>query len=90
MIQYAYFPKLDWQVLRVKYNGIYENSIANPPKADEWFKLTLDVDEKQVKAYINDSSTPSLVVEKLNHISNGEVGIFGLNADFKSIKIEYK
>lgn len=90
MIQYAYFPKLDWQVLRVKYNGIYENGIANPPKADEWFKLTLDVDEKQVKAYINDSNTPTLVVEKLNQISNGKVGIFGLNADFKSIKIEYK
>lgn len=90
MIQYAYFPKLDWQVLRVKYDGIYEKSIANPPKANEWFKLTLDVDEKQVKAYINDSNTPTLVVEKLNNISNGKVGIFGLNADFKSIKIEYK
>lgn len=90
MIQYAYFPKLDWQVLRVKYNGIYENGIANPPKADEWFKLTLDVDEKQVKAYINDSIIPTLVVEKLNQISIGKVGIFGLNADFKSIKIEYK
>ena len=90
MIQYAYFPKLDWQVLRVRYNGIYEKGIANPPKADEWFKLTLDVDEKQVKAYINDSNTPTLVVEKLNQISTGKVGIFGLNADFKSIKIEYK
>jgi hypothetical protein len=90
MIQYAYFPKLDWQVLRVKYNGIYEKGISNPPKADEWFKLTLEVDEKQVKAYINDSNTPTLVVEKLNQISNGKVGIFGLNADFKSIKIEYK
>lgn len=90
MIQYAFFPKLDWQVLRVKYNGIYENGIANPPKADEWFKLTLEVDEKQVKAYINDSNIPTLVVEKLNQISIGKVGIFGLNADFKSIKIEYK
>jgi hypothetical protein len=90
MVQYAFFPKLDWQVLRVKYNGIYEKGIANPPKADEWFKLTLIIDEKQVKAYINDSNTPSLVVEKLNNISDGKVGIFGLNADFKSIKIEYK
>ena len=90
MIQYAYFPKLDWQVLRVRYNGIYEKGIANPPKADEWFKLTLDVDEKQVKAYINDSNTPTLVVDKLNQNSTGKVGIFGLNADFKSIKIEYK
>jgi len=90
MIQYAYFPKIDWQVLRVKYNGIYEKGIANPPKADEWFKLTLVVDEKRVKAYINDSNTPTLVVEKLNQISNGKVGIFGLNVDFKSIKIEYK
>lgn len=90
MIQYAFFPKLDWQVLRVKHNGIYEKGIASPPKADEWFKLTLDVDEKQVKAYINDSNTPTLVVEKLNQISTGKVGIFGLNADFKSIKIEYK
>ena len=90
MIQYAFFPKLYWQVLRVKYNGIYEKGIANPPKADEWFKLTLIIDDKQVKAYINDSDVPTLVVEKLNNISDGKVGIFGLNADFKSIKIEYK
>lgn len=90
MVQYAYFPKLDWQVLRVKFNGIYEKGIANPPKADEWFKITLVIDEKQVKAYINDSETPTLVVGKLNNISDGKIGIFGLNADFKSIKIEYK
>ncbi|MDO8929641.1 MAG: hypothetical protein Q7W54_11720, partial [Bacteroidota bacterium] len=90
MVQYAFFPKLDWQLLRVKYNGIYEKGIANPPKADEWFKLTLIIDDKQVKAYINDSDVPTLVVEKLNNISDGKVGIFGLNADFKSIKIEYK
>lgn len=90
MIQYAYFPKLDWQVLRVKYNGVFEKGITNPPKADEWFKLTLYVDDKHVKAYVNDSNTPSLVVEKLNTVSTGKIGIFGLNADFKSIKIEYK
>jgi hypothetical protein len=34
--------------------------------------------------------SPSLVVEKLNNNLIGKVGIFGTNADFESIRIEYE
>jgi len=46
MIQYAYFPTLDWQILRIKYNGVYEKGIDNPPEADAWFEMTLEITEK--------------------------------------------
>lgn len=90
MIQYACFPALDWQILRSQYNGIYEKGIENPPEANEWFKLTLEINEKTVKAFINYSNSPSLVIEKLNNNLIGKVGIFGTNADFESIRIEYE
>lgn len=90
MIQYAYFPKMDWQILRSQYNGIYEKGIENPPEANEWFKLTLEINEKTIKAFINHSNSPSLVVKKLNNNSIGKIGIFGTNADFESIRIEYE
>jgi hypothetical protein len=90
MIQYAYFPALDWQILRSQYNGMYEKGIENPPEANEWFNLTLEINEKTVKAFINYSNSPSLVIEKLNNNLIGKVGIFGTNADFESIRIEYE
>lgn len=89
MIQYAYFPTLDWQILRTKYSGIYEKGIENPPEADAWFEMTLEITEKEVNAFINSLIIPSLVVNKLNNNSIGKVGIFGTNAYFESVQIQY-
>lgn len=90
MVQYTHPPKYEWQILRTNYNGQYEKGIANPPEIDAWFKMTLVIDEGQVSAYINDESTPTLVVKKLNNNSTGMVGISGTGADIESIKIKYR
>jgi hypothetical protein len=90
MVQYVHPPKYEWQYLRKNENGKYEKGIANPPEIDAWFKLTLVIDKKTVKAFINDEKTPTLVVDKLNVNSIGRVGVSGTGADIESIRIEYK
>lgn len=89
MVQYVHPPKYEWQYLRTNQNGKYEKGIANPPEIDAWFKMTLVIDKKTVKAFINDEKMPTLVVDKLNANSNGRVGVSGTGADIESIRITY-
>ncbi len=52
--------------------------------------MTLVVENKTIKAFINDSETPSLEVEKLTTIQSGKLGIFvggGSGGDFQNLFI---
>ena len=54
--------------------------------------MTIIVDKKTVKAFINQDAKPSLMVEKLTELDNGKLGIFmgdGSGGDFEQIMIEY-
>lgn len=86
-VQYGFFPHLDWQVLRKSHPGLYESGILNPPKANDWVTLTIIVDSKEIKAFINHASQPTLVAKKLNTSLIGKIGIFGFNSDAESLKI---
>lgn len=88
-IQYVYLPDYNWPRLRKEQNGIFEKNISDAPPADDWFTLTLIVDETKVNAYINHEQTPSLTVNKLNTNASGKVGITGINCDILSFKIDY-
>ena len=92
-IEYVAHPQYTWQKLRAEYNGIYEKEIKNPPKPNDWFSMTLVIDEKTVKAYINNNEKPSLEVEKLSQFSKGKLGIFvadNSGGDFEKITILYQ
>ncbi len=91
-IQYISHPIYTWKKLREEQNGIFEKEIKNPPNPNSWFTMTLIIDDKIIKAYINESLDPSLVVEKLNQNQNGKVGVFvggGSGGDFQNVLIEY-
>jgi hypothetical protein len=92
-IQYVSHPIFTWKKLRDERNGVFEKEIINPPNPNDWFTMTLIIDKKSVKAYINQDVKPSLVVEKLNVRQNGKLGIFvgdGAGGDFETITIETK
>ena len=92
-IQYVSHPKFTWKRLRDEQNGFFEKEIINPPNPNDWFTMTIIVDKKTVKAFINQDSKPSLMVEKLTERSNGKLGIFvgdGSGGDFERITIESK
>jgi len=75
-IQYISHPIDTWKKLREEKNSLYEKEIVNPPNPDGWFTMTIVVDNKSVKAYINDSKKPALEVDKLNNNQNGKIGLF--------------
>ncbi len=92
-IEYISHPQYTWQRLRAEFNGQFEKGISDPPDPNGWFRMTLLIDGKSVKAFINDKKEPSLVVEKLNPRSTGMVGIFtgdGSGIDVEQITIRHK
>lgn len=92
-IQYISHPKYTWKKLRDERNGIFEKGIENPPNPNEWFTMRVVVQGKNIKAFINQDETPSLVIKKLGIYKNGKLGIFvgsGAGGDFRSIKIKSK
>jgi hypothetical protein len=92
-IQYISHPKFTWKKLREERNGVFEKEIINPPNPNDWFTMTLIINQKSVKAFINQDVKPSLVVDKLSLIQNGKLGIFvgdGAGGDFETIIIESK
>jgi len=91
-IQYIAHPFFTWKKLREERNAAFEKEILNPPDPNDWFSLKLVIRGSTIKAYINDLSIPSLVVEKLNNRNDGRVGIFtgdGSGGDFKTVSISY-
>ncbi len=89
-IQYISHPDFTWKKLRDERNAMFEKEIASPPDPNDWFIMKLIIDKTTVKAFINKSQQPSLIVEKLNSRSTGKIGLFtgdGSGGDFKTIKI---
>jgi hypothetical protein len=90
-IQYISHPIFTWKKLREERNGLFEKAIANPPNPNDWFMMTIVVNKKSIKAFINQDMKPALVVSKLNERTSGKIGIFvgdGAGGDFENILIE--
>ncbi|MDY0986619.1 hypothetical protein SOM12_04275 [Flavobacterium sp. CFBP9031] len=92
-VQYISHPDFTWEKLRKESNAVFEKEIINPPNPNDWFIMKLVIDRTTVKAYINNATDPSLMVEKLNNRTPGKIGLFTADSsggDFKIIKINYK
>ena len=92
-IQYISHPQFTWKKFRDERNGVFEKEIINPPNPNDWFSMTIVVDKKSVKAFINQDPKPSLTVDRLTQRSMGKLGIFmgdGSGGDFERITIESK
>ena len=92
-VQYISSPDYDWEKLRNEFPGKYENKIAAPPGADDWFHAKIIVEGKTISVFVNDETQPSLQVEKLNSNDKGGIGLWvGNNSagSFANFKIESK
>ena len=89
-VQYVSEPEFPWHKLREEKNGLYEKAIDPPPAAGEWFHARIVVEGKSIKVYVNDSTTPSLAVEKLNERKTGMIGLWnnGQPGDFANLTIK--
>lgn len=86
-IQYSSNPDFDWPYLRENFNGIYEMGIDNPPAAEDWVTLTIEIQGDSIQAFINHSQVPALSVKKLNNRTQGRIGIRVANSDLELVRI---
>jgi len=76
MVQYISMPEHDWYELREKRTGEFEKEIKPAPNPTTWFHARIEVKGDEVKVFVNDNPTPSLVVHKLNTNRNGQIGLW--------------
>jgi hypothetical protein len=88
-VQYVSEPEFPWHKLREEKNGVYEKGIDPPPSATDWFHAKIVVEDTQIKVYVNNASSPSLTVNKLNSRREGKIGLWnnGLDGDFANLTI---
>lgn len=75
MVQYVSKPAYTWQVLRGKFPGQYESSIDPAPDPNAWVHVRIVIEGVSISTYINNNTTPSLVVESLGN-KTGSVGFY--------------
>ena len=75
-VQYISIPGHEWNKLREKFPGKYENKVNPVPNADEWFHAKIVIKNRTISVYVNNSPIASLVVNKLSDTSKGMIGLW--------------
>lgn len=89
-VQYISLPKYQWDKLREESPGKYENKVNPVPGPDDWFHCKITFKDKLISVFVNNSSKPSLVVNKLSNISSGKIGLWvenGSDGSFANLEI---
>ena len=90
-VQYVFEPVYTWKVLRENFPDKFENEIVPAPKAESWVHAKIILTPSNVKVFVNNSDEPSLVVDRLSLVKNGNIGFFASGkspAEFKNLKIK--
>jgi RNA polymerase sigma factor (sigma-70 family) len=92
-IQYVALPDYGWERLRRETPGVYENPVSLPaPDLGAWFHVRLEISPRAVRAYVNYSIQPCLVVTNLlTTNTTGSVGLFmgtGSSGTFSNFKAQ--
>jgi len=75
-VQYVSMPGNDWEKLRNRSPGKYEQPVNPVPDADEWFHARIIVKGSHIKVYVNNAEKPSLEVERLNATTHGGLALW--------------
>ncbi len=89
-LQYMVVPDNEWDKLRKEHPLVYENSITQPPKPNEWFHASIVATKDSIKVFVNHSATPSLEAKRLVNTSDGMIGLWDdeLSGDFANLNIK--
>lgn len=89
-IQYISLPEFTWRKLREKAPTKYEHSIEPAPDPNSWIRVRVVIKDSAITVYINGSSEPSLVVQKVTNLTSGSIGFYVADTsggDFANITI---
>jgi hypothetical protein len=89
-VQYMTLPDNPWSKLRSEQNGIFEKAVIPAPAATDWFHAKIEVTKEEIIVFVNNSTTPSLKVKKLNNRTTGQIGLWneGLDGQFANLVIK--
>lgn len=88
-VQYHSLPEFDWEKLRNTYPGKYEQPVNPAPDPNGWFHARIVITDALVSVYVENASTPSLVVQPLSGGRIGRAGLWvgnGSGGDFANLK----
>jgi hypothetical protein len=89
-VQYISLPGFYWDKLRKDFPRQYENKVNPVPDGDDWFHAKLVISGKTIKVFVNNSTIPSLEVEKLSATKSGQLAFWvdtGSNGSFANLVI---
>ena len=89
-VQYVSHPQWTWQRLRSERPGVYEKPVVPEPDGDEWFHARIVVERPKVSVFVNDQSTPALVVDELSDRTGGSIGLWvgeGSGGHFANLRV---
>lgn len=75
-VQYMVLPDYPWDKLRAEHPGKYENQILQAPDPDQWFHVKITINLPEIKVFVNNNPTPSLVVNSLSKHTKGKIGFW--------------
>jgi hypothetical protein len=89
-VQYVSSPKCDWSRLRTEFPNKYEQPLNTPPNPNSWFHARIAVQGKKISVFVNNETTPSLVVEQIVSMNGDMLGYWvgnGSDGYWKNLKI---
>ncbi len=89
-VQYISHPAHTWQRLRAERTGQFEKAIDPPPDPNAWFHARIVLAAAKVEVYVDNATTPSLVVDDLGDAKSGGVALWvgnGSDGSFARLKI---
>jgi hypothetical protein len=88
-VQYVAIPDYDWDALREKFPGKYENTVNPVPNPNDWFHARIVVKYPEIMVYVNDSKDASLIINQMSKRAQGKLGLWVDSKDgwFKNIVI---
>jgi hypothetical protein len=86
-VQYVDIPGHDWDTLRERTPGKYENAVNPVPDPNDWFHARIAIKFPEIKVFLNDSNEPSLIVHEINKRGEGNFGLWidGSEGWFKNV-----
>ena len=75
-VQYISHPEWPWYRLRQEKTGQFEHPVDPTPDGDMWFHTRIEINDRHIKVFVNNSQKPSLDVIELSNRTDGAVGIW--------------
>jgi hypothetical protein len=88
-VQFIDLPGNDWDVLREKFPGQYENTVTPVPDPNDWFHARIVIAFPEINVFVNGAQAASLTVRQISGRKDGKLGLWIDSKDgwFRGLKI---